>query len=66
MRNLECTPESTEFFSHPTYLSLKDAIDIVKHQDTPGTKSSSLANNATGKNNLKMIKLLLHANQSIQ
>jgi len=52
MRNLKCTPESTEFFFHPTYLPLKDAINIVKHQHTPGTKSSSYANSGPGKNNL--------------
>jgi len=38
MRNLECTSESTEIFSHPTYLPLKDAINIAKHQHTPGTQ----------------------------
>jgi len=52
MKNLECTPESTELFSHSTYLPLKDAINIVKHQHTPGTKSSSCANSPPGKNNL--------------
>jgi len=52
MRNLECTPESTELFSHPTYLPLIEAINIVKHQHTPGTESSSYVNSPPGKNNL--------------
>jgi len=67
MRNLECTPESTEHFSHSTHLPVKDGINTVKHQNTPGTESSSYANSPSGKNNyFEMIKLLVHASQSIQ
>jgi len=53
VRNLERSSESTELFSHPTYLPLKDAVNIVKHQYTPGTKSSSYTyKRCPGKNNL--------------